>query len=208
MRRPETVLLLEELARCERFLDVGANTGLFSIAGCATNSRLEVIAVEALPNQCTMFRNNVALNGFGGRIRIKELALADHDGVVDFHEAEDCTMGSLNTKGYQGQQGNVISVRCTTLDQLLTEESFHPDLVKVDVEGFEDVVLSGGEQMLSVTRPRMVIEVNEDMDCTLLVQLFAKHRYAVQNITAGGLIPSDRIFPSSDGNNWLCIPKR
>jgi FkbM family methyltransferase len=207
-RKPETSLLLEEISRSRKFLDIGANTGLFTIAGCAANTNLQVLAVEALPTQCQMLRENIRLNAFERRVIVRECALADHDGSVDFHEAEDCTMGSLNTKGYRGQTGRVITVPCTTVDQMLAEEDFVPDLVKIDVEGFEDVVLGSATTMLQTMRPRLVIEVNPEKDCTALRQIFAATDYAVWNITGDGLVPATEIFPSPAGNNWLCVPRQ
>lgn len=205
-RKPETSLLLDEISRSRKFLDIGANTGLFTIAGCAANAQLQVLAVEALPTQSRMLRENIHINGFERRVIVRECALADHDGSVDFHEAEDCTMGSLNTQGYRGQTGRVITVPCTTVDHLLAEENFFPDLVKVDVEGFEDVVLGSASNMLQSVRPRLVIEVNAEKDCTALRQIFAEFDYAVWNITGDGLVPATEIFPSAAGNNWLCVP--
>jgi FkbM family methyltransferase len=205
-QNPEYKLLMDELCRAVNFLDVGANTGVFTVAGCALNKRLQVVAVEALPTQCSMLRKNLVLNGFENRVIVRQCALADCDGKVQFHEAEDCTMGSLNVNGYSNQPGRLITVSCTTLDGLLQETGFVPDLVKIDVEGFEDIVLNSGNYMLEVLRPRLVIEVNMGKDCELLKVIFERHMYAVENITPAGLVRYEEIFPSAEGQNWLCTP--
>ena len=69
-------------------------------------------------------------------------------------------MGSLAVNGYHGQRGKVIQVKCRTLDSIVEEFNLEPDFIKIDVEGFEHIVLSGASQTLSKFRPRIVLEAN------------------------------------------------
>lgn len=115
-------------------------------------------------------------------------------------------MGSLDTAGYHGQLGTVTSVPCSTLDRIIEDEGLVPDLVKIDVEGFEDVVLSGAKHMLTVHRPDLVIEVNPGKDCGLLREIFREHRYAASCITATGLKPYPEIEAVAEGSDWYCTP--
>src|ERR1035438_3028883 len=69
-------------------------------------------------------------------------------------------MGSLAVEGYRGQPGKVIEVNCRTLDSMVEELDLEPDLLKIDVEGFEHVVLSGARRTLRKFRPRIVLEAN------------------------------------------------
>jgi len=198
--------LLNRLLTARVFLDVGANTGLFSVAGCASNPNLRGLAIEALPEQAGMLRRNLALNGFQSRIGVRQCAVCDQIGEISFHQAQDNTMGSLNTAGYKGQPGTIITVPSSTLDRVLEEEGVTPDLVKIDVEGFEDIVLSGADKMLSLDRPELVIEVNPGKDCQMLREIFRKHRYSVACITKSGLKPYPEIEAAPEGSDWLCTP--
>src|SRR5262249_8609565 len=47
-----------------------------------------------------------------------------------------------------------------TLDGLCAALAFRPDLVKVDVEGFEHAVLSGAGEVLWRDRPRLFLEMH------------------------------------------------
>lgn len=58
-----------------------------------------------------------------------------------------------------------MQVKCRTLDSIVEELNIEPDFVKIDVEGFEDVVLSGASWVLSKFRPRIVMEANPGDPC-------------------------------------------
>jgi hypothetical protein len=45
-----------------------------------------------------------------------------------------------------------------TLDALVAQRGLEPDLVKIDVEGFEPDVLAGGRGTLTERRPAIVLE--------------------------------------------------
>jgi FkbM family methyltransferase len=89
---------------------------------------------------------------------VLQAAASKEEGSLPFHESDEPTMGSLNVAGYGGYSGKLIQVRVVTLDSL----NFKADLIKIDVEGFEDVVLEGAEELLSAGRPRIILEANTD----------------------------------------------
>jgi hypothetical protein len=139
-------------------------------------------------------------------VTILNFALGDSNGTVPFHEAEDPTMGSLGVTGYQGQHGRVIKVKCRTLDSIVEELSIEPDFLKIDVEGFEHLVLSGASRVLSKFRPRIVLEANPgDPGVAITSQILSKHGYGFENITDSGLERQSEIIPVEAYRNWLCV---
>ncbi len=146
------------------------------------------------------------MNNFNSQVTALNVALADTEGTVPFHEAEDPTMGSLAEGGYRGQQGRVVSVKCRTLDSIVEELGVEPDFLKIDVEGFEHLVLLGGGRVLTKFRPSIVLEANPGDPGEAITEILLKHGYKFQNITESGLRSRSTISPDKQYHNWLCTP--
>jgi FkbM family methyltransferase len=193
------------LSRC--FIDIGANTGMYTVLGCSINPCVRAVAVEPVPRICAALAHNVAMNNYDSRVTVLNVALSDEDGTVPFHEADEANMGSLAVEGYRGHQGKVILVKCSTLDSIVEELKIEPDFMKIDVEGFAHLVLGGGSWVLSKFRPRIVLEANVGDRADTITEILSKYGYAFQNITDSGLESRSEIVPVEAYPNWLCVPK-
>ncbi|HSR09271.1 MAG TPA: FkbM family methyltransferase [Bryobacteraceae bacterium] len=202
----ETVPVFRELVKTSRcFLDVGANFGIYTLVGCFTNANLQVIAMEPVPAISAVLRENVRCNHLEGRVTVMQAAASKEEGSVPFHESDEPTMGSLNVKGYRGFSGKLIQVRTLRLDSL----NVKPDLIKIDVEGFEDVVLEGAEELLATGRPRIIPEANPDGPYERVTEILRRHGYGFQHLTPSGPRAAEVIQPNAGEHfcNWLCLPQ-
>jgi FkbM family methyltransferase len=199
-------VILENIRSSRCFIDVGANCGIYTVMGCMINPNVRVLAVEPVPYICGALKNNVIQNDCGSRVTILNVALGESNGMVSFHEAEDSTMGSLAIDGYKGQRGTIIQVECRTLDSIVEELNIEPDFLKIDVEGFEDVVLSGATTVLSRFRPRIVLEANPGDPSNRMTEILSKYGYGFQIITNRGPEWRSEIIPEDAHRNWLCSP--
>jgi FkbM family methyltransferase len=205
----ETVpVMLENMKRSRCFVDVGANCGVYTILGCASNPSLRVVAVEPVPKVFAALVNNVRQNGVDPRVVLLNVAVGDSNGTVPFHEAEAPAMGSLSVSGYHGQRGRLIRVECRTLDSIVEELNVAPDFLKIDVEGFAHAVLAGASRTLSKFRPRIIIEANPGDPCEQVTDILVSHQYTLHHITPAGLRRMDKIIPAEGEGyrNWLCLP--
>lgn len=204
-------VFLKLLRESSAFLDIGANCGIYPVLACAVNPRIQVVAVEPVPKIHAALENNVRANNLTSRVKLLKTAVSTQVGVAQFHESEDPTMGSLNVSGYRGKAGKVIEVPTTTLDLIVQGMPVKPDLIKIDVEGFEDQVLSGGHHTLSVVRPTFVVEANPDGPYKKLTEIFSTHNYEFHHLTDHGMVKKPAIEPDqdveSDCRNWVCKPR-
>jgi FkbM family methyltransferase len=198
---------MENVRRSRCFIDVGANCGIYSVMASTVNPDIRVVAVEPVPKVYSALAQNVKMNNLDARVITLNIALGDADGTVPFHEAEDSTMGSLALEGRHNPKGTVIQVRCRTLDSVVEELGIEPDFMKIDVEGFEHLVLAGGSRVLGKHRPRIVLEANPGDRSDAVTQILLKYDYGFQHITDKGLESHSEIIPMTEYRNWLCVPK-
>jgi len=198
-------VMLEEMRRARCAVDVGANCGIYTVLGCTVNPEVRVVAIEPVPKACAALENNVRQNGYDSRVTVLNIALGDFDGMVSFHEAEDSTVSSLAVHR-KGRRGKIIEIRCRTLDSVVEELKIEPDFLKIDVEGFEHLVLGGASQVLTKFRPCIILEVIHGEPAAAITGALSRYGYRFQNITDRGLETRSEIVPVKDCPNWRCSP--
>lgn len=119
------------------FVDVGANVGTYSLWAAAAGARVKAVEPDELSLE--RLRENVKLNPLL-EIEVIPAALADREGTIEFTEGLD-TVNRI---------GSGRAVAALTLDVVLGDE--HARGVKIDVEGFEQLVLGGAQQALGSQR--------------------------------------------------------
>lgn len=135
--------------------DVGAHVGVVScVVGGAVGSAGAVVAIEPDPRSHPLLRANLARTGLGSTVTVVEAAAGASTGTSTLVQPANTDAAHLS--GRRTARGSVVEV--VTLDQLADRFGF-PDLVKIDVEGWEPDVLDGMEQVLR-RRPRLLLELN------------------------------------------------
>lgn len=139
-----------ELAAGSTFVDIGANIGLHALfAAALVGESGRVFAVEPHPVTMEMLRQNLEINGLLDRVSLLQAAVSNvDDAVVTFeYFAEHPAMSGIKISQevldkFKGTLEK-IDVKTVTLDTLVERAGLTPDLVKIDVEGFEYTVLEG-----------------------------------------------------------------
>jgi len=143
--------------------DVGANWGYFTlVAAPAVGPSGSVVALEPDPRQFDALSRNVALNGFA-HVQCIEAAASSSDGRVTLAGfADEEANRGVSRIADGGQGGPTFDVRAVRLDALLPGPE-GIDLVKIDVEGAEDLVLEGMRDGLRSRRYRaLVLELHPE----------------------------------------------
>ena len=146
-------VLLQVLKDASVFLDVGANSGVYTLTACATNKSLKVISVEAAPKIEEILRDHIELNNFGDRVTVEGVALGREPGTAEFLVPLSALPTSSRLSSAPARSGAVdrIQVTMTTVDELVGDGTV--DLIKVDVEGSEQDVLVGDVGDLAALSP-------------------------------------------------------
>ncbi len=147
------------------FVDVGANTGIFSIFAAKINRNLKVLSFEPHPSNYARLQKNISVNQLKN-IDTFSNAIGSNDSDLTFVIPADLsisTVASSNqafTKSHQGTDCKSILVQQRTLDQLLLNLPItSSDVLKIDVELYELEVLKGAALTLMAKRPLIVIEI-------------------------------------------------
>lgn len=137
-------------------VDVGGNIGYTTalMAGVAPEARIFTYEPLAL---CQPYLEQVAAH-FPG-VRIVPKAVGAEAGTAEFKLRAQVDRSSFAGSGSE-HDATTLSVPMTTLDLELDGEPV--DLIKIDVEGFEDVVLAGGRETIQRCTPIVVFEAYEE----------------------------------------------
>lgn len=175
---PALLQLAAEVVRAgDTVWDIGANLGLFGFAAAGmAGPQGRVLAVEADTDLAGLLRRSAdgARAGRHAPVEVLPAAVADQVSVARFHVARR-NRATSHLAGYgTAMAGGVRATRLVptvTLDWL-AERFPAPDVLKVDVEGAELAVLSGGERVLASAR-------------AVICEVCARNSTAVSDILAG-----------------------
>lgn len=158
---PEIVNLIRHVVRPgDVCLDVGANIGAHTLVMAqSVGPKGRVVAIEPHPRVCKRLLANLALNHIGW-VTVVQAALSEKDGTADFYGfAEDAFeqgISSFLPDEEAKQKLTVWTIRGSTLQKELGLTRC--DFLKIDVEGFESVVLRELSGLITTYRPLIICE--------------------------------------------------
>jgi FkbM family methyltransferase len=151
-------LLMSNVRSGDIIADVGAYVGLYTVAlAQRIGDNGKVIAFEPDPGNFAALSEHVQLNDVGSRVKVVQAAVGAKDGQVPFHANSSSQSGFCT----EHSQNKSTQVDCMTLDNFTQLKRL--DILKIDVEGYEEHVLKGAAGLLSEPkrRPRLIfIEVH------------------------------------------------
>jgi FkbM family methyltransferase len=218
------------IASSRTFVDVGANTGIFSIFAAKVNPALKVLSFEPHPTNYARLQQNVALNQLNN-VRTFPLALGQAETTIQFTIPADnslSTTASVNeafATHFHGVQQKKVDVSQVKLDSILSGENIsHQDLIKIDVEYYELEVLKGATRVLSRIRPLLLVEI---LDYSALLNHAPKMRgtidenhakeilqvledlgYFPYGLSKDGIYAVENFLGAHDHRNFLFVPQR
>ncbi len=161
-KEKDTIDWIEHMAPGEMLFDVGANMGQYSLY--AWKRGIDVHAFEPESQNFALLQRNIVVNK-AETVTAWPLALADKPSIAIMHLSTVMPGGSCHAYekpiGYNGKwktwaatQGSVA----TTID-IFAAQFGMPDHIKIDVDGFEHLVLAGAQTTLDTVKS-VLVELN------------------------------------------------
>ena len=169
VKEPETIEWLAGSVRPEDVVfDIGANIGLYSLFAAKLNPLCTVYAFEPESQNYARLCNNIVLNRLENIIPCNA-PIADRE-MLDYF-----LVGSLEAGSALHSFGKPLAASWPVLRQAAISVSLdrlvgaynlpQPNLIKLDVDGIEDQILAGADEVLRSPALRSIlIEINNDGD--------------------------------------------
>jgi FkbM family methyltransferase len=148
------------LERCDRFIDVGANVGLYLFHANRLLHNSEILAIEANPvlrpvllETCS--RAQVDADN-GNRFAVETCAILDEPGPIDFFVTPNLDDSSIFSKRIEGATKQSVASR--TLDSFY--EPSRKTVIKMDIEGAEYRALKSATRFLNCEHVEFFLELH------------------------------------------------
>jgi FkbM family methyltransferase len=197
---PGHVKLLNLIKKGQTIIDIGANKGHLSIK-MSQKAGIEgkILAFEPNPITFQKLYKNLTSSTYKN-IRAYNLGLGDSEGSFQLITPDEKNTGRDYLEASSSLTSEAIGVTVKTLDDVLSAEPpERVDLIKIDVEGFEEKVLKGAIETLKKYKPLLFIEIDDNnlkrQSSTaksvigFLEQLGYTSRHAVENTVVSQTFP-------------------
>jgi FkbM family methyltransferase len=163
---PELSYLERALSPRETFVDVGANLGIYAlVASRIVGPSGRVIAFEPSPGSFALLEANIKLNGLTN-VQISPAAVSDKIGKAFLYDGLDPSQNSLGRDVRLEANGEEVTTQ--SLDSALAQTSVaRVHVIKMDVEGAEELVLRGANKLIAAHRPTVIFEINQEASARL-----------------------------------------
>lgn len=156
-------VLMQNLQPNDCYIDVGANVGMHALR---VNHKLKpdglMYCFEPNPEIFQVLSTNIHLNGGFHNVRIRQAAVYDSPGKVQFsHDRHEHRVGAIVLPGATNYGDGSYEVECITLDSLDVEG--RDVVIKIDVEGREGGVIAGGRKLFKERVKLAVMEYHRSV---------------------------------------------
>mgnify|MGYP001312369977 CR=1 FL=1 len=161
-KEPKTLEWIDSFGTQDKFLDIGANIGIYSLY--AAKKDLQVYAFEPQALNFAELYTNIYLNDLQHKITGYGIALTDVNSI-EYLSLLSMVPGQSHNN-YDISKHNQIKQGCAgyRLDHLVEQGVIpQPDHVKIDVDGIESKVIAGGIDTISKCKSILVEAENIDI---------------------------------------------
>ena len=168
--------------------DIGAQAGFYTLFFSTIISKKGIVyAFEPFPENVRNLLLHLEVNRINN-IRVYMAALGCKNGFSGFSTNRGITENCLTEK-----ENSLLTVPSNSLDHLVGNENLlPPSLIKIDVEGAEYQVLTGGEEILKKFRPIVFLALHGTEQRQFCLPFLKKLGYAIFNLK-GNIVKNGEI---------------
>ncbi len=148
--------IFDELDETKNLIDIGANIGQHSLLMAPYCKN--VYSFEPIPAVYNQFKESIALNHYQN-IHLFNTAIGDKKESQPFNYVTNHA-GTSSFVKRDDPNPNIITVQIDTLENILKDVKM--DVIKLDVEGYESVVILGNKDKILKDKPVIFMEYNPD----------------------------------------------
>jgi len=205
---PLPILVMATLSRSEgEFLDVGANSGIYSVLASFTRDNIQVRAFEPFPPAIDILEKNITINHLSSRVILYKMALSDKAGMASLY-VPNPNHGLLETSCSLEQDfkptQHSIQVPVVLLDDVPISHKIA--VIKADIEGHEPAFLRGASKTVERDRPIIFVEILRNANCSSLSAFVGKNNYLSFRLRQDLAIRDEKIAFDICAWNWALIP--
>jgi len=140
--------------------DIGANIGYYALMEAkAVGPKGKVYAIEPIPENVALLKKNVEVNDYK-QVEVFEMAIGDKQAVKEIFLSNKSNLATFCENQDLDMTGERKKVKVQSLDGFLKGRK-QPQMVRMDVEGYEFEILQGMKQTLAKSKDLQVfIEVH------------------------------------------------
>lgn len=208
----ELNLFVQIAKKSNTIVDIGANTGVYSILSAKCNENALIYAIEPNPINQIRLKKNIQLNNLlkikiignaiGGTTKTVSFTVPDNDIISD----TSSVLPEFSKLTYVNEiKWKEITVFQNTLDDLFKENKDKIDLIKIDVEGYEINVFEGAKSFFYNNSPIIICEIFLDNEKRKYFNKFLEeYDYIAYLVLKEGVLRLDKtLIPNLDGLNFL-----
>jgi FkbM family methyltransferase len=143
--RSSTWMMQKILKDKQVVVDIGANIGYYALIEAKAGAL--VYAIEPVPTNFKRLTHNAEINQYKN-IKPYQLAIGDKNTILQMKLTDKSNLHHITDK----KTDNTIDVEVLTLDTFLKDKKT-PDIVRMDVEGYEYQIIKGMPKTLKKMKP-------------------------------------------------------
>jgi len=155
--------LFQLTKNAEVFYDLGCNIGYISLVAAIQKNNKMIVAVDPNPEALAKTAQNLIINGYGHKSKFISAFIGDVDGEeVKFYTVGTGEAGSMYANHAQtaAAVNSFYYVKKITIDTIIKQTGIIPNLIKIDVEGAENLALKGAVEIAKKQIAKFIIEMH------------------------------------------------
>ncbi|MFN5786661.1 MAG: FkbM family methyltransferase [Flavobacteriia bacterium] len=202
-------LWIELVKHANTVLDIGANTGVYSLVAATVNNKANVYAFEPVKRTSEIFKQNLELNP-NLKIQLVEKAVSNADSVAQFYDlpTDSQYSASLNAEMLATFPNRIsYDVETVRLDSFFDMKNQKIDVIKLDVEMHEPEAIEGMIELIKKNHPTFLIEILNPLIAERVQQLLKEIDYLCFSIDEENPPKFIGKIEQSEFHNLLLIKK-